>query len=84
MALIAESVVGMQDSETQNGGAHSQSEKDVGEERVDSEEEKVDGGHLTISAEVPGGGSGAADEREDKEGEETDSMSNSIGTLSLS
>ena len=80
VSLTAESVVGVQESETQNGGAHSESEKEVGGKRVDSAKEEVDRGHLIISPEVPGG----ADDREGKEGKETDSMSNSMGMLNLS
>ena len=74
----------MQASETQNGCAHSQSERGVGEESVDSVNEELDRGHLIISPEVSGGGSEATDEREEKEGKQTDSMTHTMGTLSLS
>lgn len=73
----------MQDSETQNGCVHSESDKGVGEERVDSVKEELDRGHLIISPEVSGGNE-AADEKEEKEGKQTDSMTTTMGTLSLS
>lgn len=89
---VSDFVVVKQGSKTQNGTLHSESEKEVGKDRRnsnDGEESKT--GHLIISLEAVAGEERVATdevvenvEKDKIEGGEPDSMSDTMASLSLS